>query len=227
MKTGATTGLGKARIEALADGVFAIAMTLLILDIKVPVLAPGEGGDDLFRKLLALWPKLVAFVVSFLIIGVYWVGHHAQLHFVRRSDRTFLWMNLFFLLVISAMPFSTALLGEHHHQPLALAVYCGNLILAGLVLYAQLWYATGRGRLFDPDLDSDFLRVAGHRLLMGPILYAASLGLAFIHTGISLAICALVPVLYILPGRVDVFWKAAHHAGQGRSDLDRDKGGPG
>ncbi len=210
MKRGSSNGIGKARIEALADGVFAIALTLLVLDLKVPALAPDEGGSDLARKLLGLWPKLAAFVVSFLIIGVFWVGHHAQLHYVRRSDRLFMWMNLVFLLLISAMPFSTALLGEHHDRPIALAVYCGNLIVAGLVLYGQLRYASGRGRLFDPDIDPGFLRAAGRRLLMGPVLYAAALGLAFVHTGVGLALCALVPLLYILPGRVDAFWKPGH-----------------
>jgi uncharacterized membrane protein len=156
MHTEIPAGIGKGRVEALADGVFAIALTLLILDIKVPVLSPQEGSEDLFRKLLALWPKFLAFIVSFLIIGVYWVGHHALLHYIRHSDRHFLWMNLLFLLVISAMPFSTALLSEHHQYSAAVVVYCGNLIVAGLVLFAQLRYAAGRGELFDPDLDAAF-----------------------------------------------------------------------
>jgi uncharacterized membrane protein len=200
------TGIGKGRLEALADGVFAIALTLLILDIKVPTLAPDEGGDALARKLLGLWPNVLAFVVSFLIIGVFWVGHHALLHYVRRSDRPFLWMNLFFLLVISAMPFSAALLAAHREQQVAIEVYCGNLILGGCLLYAQLRYAAGPGRLFDADMDPALLRAGGRRILMGPALYTVALGLSFVSTGISLAVCALVPVLYILPGRVDQLW---------------------
>jgi uncharacterized membrane protein len=207
MKHGPGTGIGKGRIEALADGVFAIALTLLILDVKVPALAPDEGGAALAGKLLDLWPKFVAFVVSFLIIGVCWVGHHAQLHYVRRADRPFLWMNLFFLLCISAMPFSAALLGEHPGQPVAVAFYCANLMVAGLVLYAQLRYAAGPGRLFDPDIDPGLIRAAEWRLLMGPSLYAVAFGLAFVSTSVSLIVCALVPVLYILPGRVDAFWR--------------------
>jgi uncharacterized membrane protein len=199
-------GIGKGRIEALADGVFAIALTLLILDIKVPTLAPEESGEDLLRKLTGLWPKFIAFIVSFLIIGVYWVGHHAQLHYVRRSDRPFMWMNLFFLLVISAMPFSAALLGEHHRHRVAVVVYCGNLILAGCLLYAQLRYAAGPGKLFDADIDPALVRAGGRRLLMGPALYTLALGLSFVDTAIGVAVCGLVPLLYILPGRVDRFW---------------------
>jgi len=112
-------GIGKGRIEALADGVFAIAMTLLILNVNVPILVSDQERLTLPRKLVELWPKFLAFAVSFLISGVFWVGHHAQLNFVRRSDRPFLWMNLVFLLAISALPFAAALLSQYHDQPIA------------------------------------------------------------------------------------------------------------
>jgi uncharacterized membrane protein len=107
-----TTGIGKGRIEALADGVFAIAMTLLILEVKVPDLLPDQI-EQLPDRLLQLWPNFAAFGISFLICGVYWVGHHAQLHYIRRSDRFFIWLNIVFLMVISAIPFSAALIGEY------------------------------------------------------------------------------------------------------------------
>lgn len=112
MQSPPTTGIGKGRIEALADGIFAIAMTLLILEVKVPSLLPGQL-EELPHRLLDLWPKIAAFVISFLVCGVFWVGHHAQLHYVRRADRTFLWLNIAFFLVISAIPFSAALIGEY------------------------------------------------------------------------------------------------------------------
>jgi uncharacterized membrane protein len=200
-------GIGKNRIEALTDGIFAIALTLLVLDIKVPALAADEDGSALVRKLLALWPNFLAFGVSFLIIGVNWVGHHALMHFVHRSDRMFLWINLFYLLVISAMPFLTALLAAYHRFPVAVAIYSGSLIVAGLLLFAQLCYAAGPGQLMEAEKGPDFFRAASGRILMGPVLYAIALVLVFVHTGISLGVCALVPVLYILPGRVDRFWK--------------------
>jgi uncharacterized membrane protein len=82
-----STGIGKGRIEALADGVFAIAMTLLILDVKLPVLEADQARAELPRRLLELWPRLLAYAASFLILGVYWPGHHAHLLFIRRSDR--------------------------------------------------------------------------------------------------------------------------------------------
>jgi uncharacterized membrane protein len=210
-------GIGKARIEALADGIFAIAMTLLVLDLKTPAPGPGDTADDLPRKLVEMWPRFLTYVVSFLILGVLWVGHHAQLHYVRRSDRPFLWMNLAFLMVVSAMPFSTALLGAYREQPVAVAVYCGNLVVAGLVLFGQLHYAAGPGKLFDADMDPDLIRAGSRRLLMGPALYSLAAGLAFISTTASLAVCALTPLLYLLPGRVDRLWSSEGRPPEGDS----------
>jgi uncharacterized membrane protein len=200
-------GIGKGRIEALADGVFAIAMTLLILNVNVPVLKGEDERLTLPSKLVELWPKFLAFVVSFLILGVNWVGHHAQLHYIRRTDRLFLWMNLLFLLVISAMPFATALLSEYHDQPIAVVIYCGSLITAGLILYGQLRYAAGPGQLFDAEIDWSLIQTGGRRILMGPALYTVALGTAFWNTGVGLTVCAVVPLLYIVPGRVDRLWR--------------------
>jgi uncharacterized membrane protein len=200
------TGIGKGRLEALADGVFAVAMTLLVLDLKVPPAGAADAPADLPRRLAALWPRVLAYVVSFLVLGVYWVGHHALMHYVRRADRPFLWLNLVWLLVITAVPFSASLLSEYHDQPAAVVVYCGNLTAAGLLLYGVLRYAAGPGGLVEANLAGDLIRLAGRRILMGPAIYLAALALAFVSTTASLVLCVLTPVLYILPGRVDRDW---------------------
>src|SRR5260370_42083933 len=93
-------GLSKNRVETLVDGVFAIAMTLLIFNIKVPEL-PGGGKDpDLNRRLLALWPQFTSYAITFVMLAIYWVGHHNQFHFIRRVDRSLLWLNILFLMTI-------------------------------------------------------------------------------------------------------------------------------
>jgi len=145
MGTNTERGLSKTRIEALSDGVFAIAMTLLILEVKVPSIEPRREAIELPRRLWEVAPRYTAFAMSFLIIGVHWVGHHAQLHYIRRTDRAYLWTNLFYLLMISSLPFSTGLLGQYPRQPAAIVVYCVNLIVAGLLLFGQLRYAAGPG----------------------------------------------------------------------------------
>ncbi len=197
--------LGRNRIEALADGVFAVAMTLLVLDIKVPELQPLAAAE-LPAKLLALWPKFLSYLISVVILGVYWVGHHAQLSFIRRADRPLLWINILFLLWVALVPFSTALLSEYSKTRIAIAVYGVNLIAIGLTLALHWWYATTENRHVDPDIHSNLIRGAMKRTLMAPIVYLVAIALSFIRTELSLALYALVPILYIFPGAIDMHW---------------------
>lgn len=200
------SGIGKNRIEALADGIFAIAMTLLVLELKVPVLNANQI-EELPAKLFALWPKMVSFAISFSVCGVSWVGHNAQLHYVRRSDRNYMWLNILFLMLISAIPFSAALTGDYPFQPISIQIYSLNLIGTGVVLYWQLLYASGRASLLDPQIDPAFVHYAKRRILMGPMVYTLAFLFTWIWLPLSLFLCALVPVLYLLPSRVDLYWK--------------------
>ena len=117
-------------------------MNLLVLDIKVPELHPPLETVQLPLKLLALWPNFLSYFISFLILGVYWVGHHFQFSFIRRVDRPLLWINILFLLWVALVPFSTALLSEYSKTRVAIAIYGLNLIAVGLTLALQWWYAT-------------------------------------------------------------------------------------
>jgi uncharacterized membrane protein len=149
------TGLTKARVEALTDGIFAVAMTLLILDVKVPVVS---HPSELVREVLALWPKCLSYVISFVMLGIYWVGHHNQFHLIRRTDRALLWINILFMMTISFVPFSTGLLSTYPREPIAVAVYGTNLVVIGLILYGHWSYATRRHRLVDHSLDGRTIR---------------------------------------------------------------------
>src|SRR5215470_3654394 len=132
------------RIEALSDGVFAIAMTILVLNISVPA-APTVSGQQLPAALRQLAPQVLVYVVSFVNLGVLWVGQHNQYHFIARADRWFLWINIAYLLLISFMPLSTALLGHYPLHRVALSVYGINLIGATLLLALHWYYATTGG----------------------------------------------------------------------------------
>src|SRR5262249_58864256 len=105
---------------------------------------------ELPLKLLSLWPKFLSYTISFVILGVYWVGHHVQLSFIRRADRPLLWINIFFLLWVALVPFSTALLSEYAKTRLAIAIYGANLIAIGLTLALHWWYATTESRHVRP-----------------------------------------------------------------------------
>jgi uncharacterized membrane protein len=204
--------LGRNRIEALTDGVFAVAMTLLVLDTKVPELRQPTGTADLPLKLLALWPKLLSYSVSFIILGVYWVGHHIQLSFIRRADRPLLWINILFLLWVALVPFSTALLGEYPKTQLAIGIYGANLIAIGLTLALHWWYATDESRHVDAAIDRDLVRGAMYRTLMAPFVYLIAIAISFFRVEVSLILYALIPILYVLPGRVDVHWGERHQS---------------
>ncbi len=206
---GLSGGLSTSRIEALTDGVFAVVMTLLVLDLKVPATLGPEAAGELPGKLLELWPKLLSFTLSFVIASIYWVGHHNQFHFIRRTDRVLLWLNLLFMLCVALIPFSSGLLGDYPGQQIAVVVYGINLICVGCVLYGHWWYATAADGLVDRDIDPHVVRVAKQRILIAPAAYTLAIILSFFGTTLSLAIYLLVPVLYIAPGSVDRHWRQA------------------
>jgi uncharacterized membrane protein len=195
------------RLEALVDGVFAVVMTLLILTLTVPREPAGLSHATLSRRLghdlYDLRFTVLAYAISFVVAGVYWVGHHNQFPAIQYTDRILLWITVVFLLFVTGIPFSTALLGAYPDQQIAVVVYGGNLVVIGLVLYGQWWYATSGHRLTDPNLDPLLIRRAARRILIGPSAYLLAIGLSFISTAVSVAIYALVPIIYILPGRVD------------------------
>lgn len=209
-------GLGTSRLAALADGIFAVAMTLLVLNLQVPHIPAELAGGRLPRALLDLWPKFLSYALSFVVVGVYWVGQHNQFHYIRRVDRPFMWINIVFLMGIAVIPFSAALMGEYVHQEIAVAIYGLNLVVVGALLYLIWWYATANHRLVDQDLTESVIQAGGRRVLAGVVLYLLAVGLSFLSTSMSVALYILVPLLYMLPGRID-----RHVMGRLTSDESR------
>src|SRR5689334_21813979 len=141
----ADAGIG--RILALSDGVFAIALTLLILDIAI---AATTNPDALEKALLDLWPRYLAYLLSFLVIARFWVIHHQTFRLIVRDDARLIWLNFLLLLFIAFLPFPTAVLGAHDGVPVAAVLYAVALCLTSGSSAAYLWYATGRGNLMRP-----------------------------------------------------------------------------
>ena len=141
------------RLEALIDGVFAIVMTLLVLDITIPEIAQPSLQAELPRRLLELWPKLYSYSLSFIVLGLFWTFHHRSFHYIKRSDNGLIWLNILFLMFIALIPFSTSLIGEYRIEQLPMAIYAGNLLLV-MVMRVIIWtYATGKYRLVDRDIN--------------------------------------------------------------------------
>ncbi|MCI0407882.1 MAG: DUF1211 domain-containing protein [Acidobacteria bacterium] len=201
------SGLTTQRVEAFSDGVFAIAITLLILEVRVPEDLHGEGR--LGQALARLWPSYVAYILSFVMIGIYWANHHYIFQFFRRTDHMFNLLNVLFLMCISFLPFPTAVLGKYAAEPLnrQAAVSLYNL---GLLLPAAAWllfwlYARGQARILDPHLDPAFVGRLTRQFLLSNALYASALVVSFWSAGTALAVCVSLTLLYLLPPRKPVY----------------------
>ncbi len=197
------TDVSTGRLEAFSDGVFSIAITILVISLSVPEIPDPLVPTEVPRKLMELWPgKLVSYVLSFVIVGMFWVAHHAAFRHIRRSDRGLLWLNIGFLLWVSFVPFPTALLGRYFDQPLAVAIYAASLGVTGLSLEALWRYATRGHRLVSRDLPPALVREISRKNLVAPALAAVAAALTPVHLGLSVAVLLLVPVLFALPSRV-------------------------
>jgi uncharacterized membrane protein len=200
-------GLPKTRLETLVDGVFAIAMTLLVLELRLPANA-GVTERELVHQLAQLLPKLGSVFSSFVILAMSWIGHHNQYVYIRRTDRPFLWINMLFMFFITLIPFSTALLGEHPTMQTAMIVYSVNVGLCGATLLWHWMYATSGRRLVDSDLPDAVVAATRRRVALAPIAYALAIPLSFVHVWMPLIVYAIVPLYFILPGTVDRLWRS-------------------
>lgn len=190
--------MSSARLEAFSDGVLAIAATLLVLELRVP-----NVGEDLGAMLLAQWPSYAAYAVSFATIGIIWVNHHALFANVRYVDRRLLFLNLLLLMVVSVIPFPTAILGRfvtaESESHLAAALYGGVMILMG-VAYTALWlHVTANRRLMRHHLEPGRARQERWLFSVGLAGYVAGVALAYVSAPLSLLVYALTAVYYVFP----------------------------
>lgn len=188
------------RIAALSDGIFAVAMTLLVLDLRLPAAEAVHSEHDLRRILIALSPRLIIFFMSIMTNGIFWVGQQTQLNYFARSDRNLAWIHIAFLGAICLTPFSTSLLAEFIHYRTALLVYWSNILVLGLMLYWSWSYAT-RAHLLADNLPPEIHLAVIRRIVIAQSLYAAGAALCFINTYYSIAAIVLVQINYAIAPR--------------------------
>jgi TMEM175 potassium channel family protein len=189
------------RLAALSDGIFAVAMTLLVLELRVPATAAVHGEEDLWRAMVALSPHLVVYLMSFMTLGIFWVGQLTQLHFLARSSRGLSWIHLGFLFAVTLMPASTKLLVEFTAYRLALVAYWANLLLLGVALYASWRCAIGMG-LVKPDAPPGVSSAIERRIVIAQALYAFGALLCIVSTYWSIACIVLVQLNYAIAPRL-------------------------
>jgi len=189
------------RLAALSDGVFAVAMTLLVLDLRAPAVEVVHSEHDLWRGLVALSPRLVTYMMSLLTLGIFWVGQQTQLNHLVRSDRNLSWIHIAFLFAVSLTPFSTMLLGTFTAYRVALLVYWINIVLLGGTLYLSWGFATRSG-LVKEDLPPEVAAAICRRIVIGQSLYAFGALLCFISTYWSIGFIVLVQLNYAIAPRI-------------------------
>jgi TMEM175 potassium channel family protein len=188
------------RLETFADGVFAIAATLLVLDVTVELPAHGHLAHELWQ----IWPSYVGYAVSFLTIGIMWVNHHFVLKQIAIADRTFLFLNVFLLMCIAFVPFPTRLLAEtiRTDDGRAAAVAYGVTMTVTAVFFNAMWrYAISReGHLLEPDADPGLIRSITHSFRPGIPSYAAATAVSFVSAWAGAALYAGIALFYVLTG---------------------------
>lgn len=185
------------RTEAFSDGVFAVAITLLVLNVAVP----HSGSRPLLRALTSLWPSYATYVVSFMTIGIMWVNHHSIFKCIRIVDRPLQFINLFLLMIITFIPFPTSLLGRYieanRDSGLAAAVY-GLVMVLMSIGFSALWgYTVYHPHLLAEGINPAAARATLPRFALGIVVYAACIGIAFISAKVSLAVFAVIDAFYI------------------------------
>ena len=187
------------RIEAISDGVFAIALTLLVLDIKVPVSWAIHSETDLIHSFASLTSKLLSYFLSFMTLGIFWTAQSAQFHFIDKSDRHLNWFSLFFLLFVSIMPFTTAFLSEHISFKFALGLYWVNIFLMGLFLFINWNYAYKHHFFSISGVErTEVYKIIKTEIITAQILYGIGALLCFINTYLSISVIILIQLNFAL-----------------------------
>jgi uncharacterized membrane protein len=190
------------RFEAFSDGVFAIAVTLLVLEIKAPDLTNTTSAVAV-TKLLQVFPHILSYMTSFIVIGVLWINHHALFHFLKRVDRTVLVINLLLLMCVAFIPYPTALIGEFRSSLPVVVFYGLSLALTGFVYNALWFYVVHRYIISEGMIHQRVIQKATIWSISYPISYSLAAGLAFVSLNLSIVLYIVIPLFYLLPGIID------------------------
>lgn len=184
------------RVDAFSDGVFTIAISLLVLELHIP----PESPDGLWHELARQWPSYAAYVVTFLVIGIMWVNHHTMFGFIRQVDRPILYLNLALLMTVAILPWPTAIMAEYLRSGTdshaAAAVYSMVMMLHSFCFQAIWWHLTRTGHLFDRRVDLPIARAMRKRFAVGSMVYPLAFGLAFVSALATLTVLGVMALYY-------------------------------
>ena len=196
-------GLSKSRVEGLTDGIFSTVMTVLVLSLSIPVIASSTSSSAVQQQLIQdidrLLPLILSYVLSFIVLGLYWSRHHNMFHFIVRMDQVLLWLNILFLLTIGFIPFSTALMGTYPEFQIPVVVYGSNLIAIGVTLQS-IWFYSRRYKLIHENTEGEIGRIYSRTIFGGPFVAAVGIVISFYNPEISVVAYVVAPITSILLG---------------------------
>ena len=197
-------GMVSGRLEALGDGIFSVAMTILVIEIVIPKVT-GNSWNDFRQALKQSWTGLLCYVISFVVLGIMWFGHRMMFEYIGKTNRYFIFLGVLFYLVVCLVPFSTSFLAKNTLQWYAIMIYGINLSLCNLTLYAQWSYGINRESLLHREIPDEVRKEATFLFLLSPVVYAIAVGISFFFPIVSIVIFVVTPIVYLIPSKLDKY----------------------
>lgn len=196
--------MASVRLEALGDGIFSIAMTIMVIELALPVVN-GQSMSDFLIAMKKIGSDFLCYVISFIVLGIMWYGHRMMFEYIGRTNRYFIFLGVIFYMVVCLVPFSTRFLAHETLKWYAILVYGINLSLCNLTLYAQWWYGINRPTLMERELPDEVKKEAKVLFMISPIVYVVAIAVSFFVPVVSIIIFILTPILYLIPNKLDEY----------------------
>lgn len=196
--------MSSGRLETLGDGIFAIAMTIMVLELALPVVK-GGSWNDFTAALRHSANDFLCYVISFVVLGIMWFGHRMMFEYISRSNRYFIFLGVLFYLVVCLVPFSTRFLAANTLKWYAILVYGLNLSMCNLTLFAQWSYGIAKSSLMHKELPDEVRKEAKILFLLSPVVYSIAIGISFFAPVVSVGIYVITPILYLIPNKLDKY----------------------
>ena len=192
-------GQSTRRLETLTDGIFAIAMTLLVLNLNIPEGVREIGEGELHKLLFSQGHKFLNYALSFIVLAIFWILNHDDFHYIKRTNRLHIWINAFLLMFIVLVPFSTSLIGDFRGDWVGSCFFSSNIFVLGILFYVNWSYATHNNRLVDESIDPQRVIIGKRRSLVIPCISLAAIILSFVDVKLTHYVFLAIPPILLLP----------------------------
>ena len=196
--------MASGRLEALGDGIFSVAMTILVIELTLPVIR-GDSWMDVREAFHESWYGLLCYMISFIVLGIMWFGHRMMFEYIGKTNRHFIFMGVLFYMIVCLVPFSTRFLAKYTFHWSAIMLYGLNLSLCNLTLFAQCLYGSRRIQMLHREIPDEVKKEATILFLLSPVVYTIAIVISFFIPWISIVIFIVTHIVYLLPNKLDKY----------------------